>query len=107
MVNEKSCCIYLFTQDIHQQLRDRTNECQALKQQMEDYTMHVGRVEEMLAQKEVEKEELLVQYKSLNSKAIELESNAQQSEDDHEHAKQDLLHCQQVPKLFFNIFCQI
>lgn len=106
MANEKSCYI-LFTQGIHQQLRDRTNECQSLKQQMEDYTMHVGRVEEMLAQKEVEKEELLVQYKSLNSKAIELESNAQQSEDDHEHAKQDLLHCQQVPKLFFNIFCQI
>ena len=68
---------------------------------MEDYTMHVGRVEEMLAQKEVEKEELLVQYKSLNNKAIALESNVQQSEDDHEHVKQDLIHCQQV---LFNCF---
>lgn len=58
--------------------------------------MHVGRVEEMLAQKEVEKEELLVQYQNLNSKAIALESNAQQSEDDHEHVKKDLIHCQQV-----------
>jgi len=88
----------LMTEDnqaIHEKLRDRTSECQALKQQIEDYAMHVGRVEDMLAQKELEKEELLLQYKSLNTKAIELESNAQQSEDGHENAKQNLQHCQQ------------
>ena len=36
---------------IHEKLRDRTSECQALKQQIEDYAMHVGRVEDLLAQK--------------------------------------------------------
>lgn len=38
-------------QNIHQRLRDRTTECETLKQQIEDYAMHVGRVEDLLAQK--------------------------------------------------------
>ena len=65
--------------------------------------MHVGRVEELLAQKELEKDELLVQYKTLNSKAIALESNVQQNEDNHENAKQDLVHCQQVRSASFDM----
>jgi len=32
-------------------LRDQTSECESLKQQIEDYAMHVGRVEDLLAQK--------------------------------------------------------
>jgi len=46
----------------------------------------------------------MLQYKTLTSKAIELESNAQQSEDCEESAKQNLLHSQQVDILEYSFY---
>lgn len=59
-------------QAIHQQLQEALEEQESLKVQISEYARQVARVEELLAQKEQEKEELLEQYQVLSSEAERL-----------------------------------
>lgn len=66
-------------QSIHQQLQDALEEQESLKVQIAEYARQVARVEELLAQKEQEKEELLGQYRVLSGETERLVSESKAS----------------------------
>ncbi|XP_065670757.1 centrosomal protein of 135 kDa isoform X4 [Hydra vulgaris] len=68
-------------QIVHQDLRYTLEEAERLKQEVSEYVMQLSRIQNLLAQKELEKDDLLLQYKTLSNKADILENSVQQSED--------------------------
>ncbi|RMX44908.1 hypothetical protein pdam_00012554 [Pocillopora damicornis] len=66
-------------QSLHQQLQDALEEQESLKVQIAEYARQVARVEELLAQKEQEKEELLGQYRVLSGETERLVSESKAS----------------------------
>lgn len=81
-------------QIVHKNLQESLDESHNLKQQIEEYILQLTRIQDLLSEKEIEKEDLLLQYKTLSNKADILETNMQQSEDDAETFRQDVLHLQ-------------
>ena len=62
----------------------------ALKHQVEEYTLQIARIQDILGQKELEKEELMLQYKTLTQKTEELENNLLRNTDESAHTQQEL-----------------
>ncbi|XP_028406798.1 centrosomal protein of 135 kDa-like isoform X2 [Dendronephthya gigantea] len=67
-------------QAVHQELEQSLQEQETLKIQIREYTTQVARFEELLAQKDLEKEELLEQFRALSSEAEKLVTDARVSE---------------------------
>jgi len=82
-------------QVLHKNLQDIMDESNALKQQVEEYASQLRRVQELLQDKDLEKEDLLLQFKTLSNKAGILENNMHQSEGQAVTFKQDLIHKEQ------------
>ncbi|KAK2568024.1 Centrosomal protein of 135 kDa [Acropora cervicornis] len=66
-------------QAIHQQLQEALEEQESLKIQTAEYARQVARVEELLAQKDLEKEEILEQYQMLTGETERLVSESKMS----------------------------
>lgn len=66
-------------QAIHQQLQEAFEEQESLKLQTAEYARQVARVEELLAQKDLEKEEILEQYQMLTGETERLVTESKMS----------------------------
>ncbi|XP_066998908.2 centrosomal protein of 135 kDa [Anabrus simplex] len=85
------------TQDCRATARDldiAREECEALKRQLQDYVSEIRRVEDLLAQKESERSEMLEHFRGLSMEASLLESNNHSLENEAYEKKNQLRQAQ-------------
>eukprot|EP00795_Rhopilema_esculentum_P000219 gene219-9856_t len=66
-------------QNVHRDLQDALDDQQVLNAQVSEYASQVARIEDLLAEKEQEKNDLLMQFQTLTNRAEVLETNVQQT----------------------------
>ena len=89
---------------LHEELGKAEVSVETFRSQVEEYTLQIARLQDMLAQKESERGELMLQYKTLSLKAEELEKSLLHNTDETAHTQQELQHRQQVRFIICAIF---